>query len=109
MNVTIKAVIEGLKYPEINMGIDQKIREAIILGDSRTLEKTKRECFMYQTLATRAYGVVSGIMKRVSSSMESDVRLFTEQDLQDLNETLNEIGDVCEWYSHRVSLIISYL
>lgn len=109
MNATIKAVIEGLKYPKANPGIDQKIREAIILGDSRTLEKTKEECFMSQTLTTRAYGVVSGIIKRVDSSMRSDVKLFTEQDLQDLVKTLNEIGDVCEWYSHRVSLIISYL
>ena len=47
MNATIKAVIEGLKYPKVNPGIDQKIREAIILGDSRTLEKTKKECFMH--------------------------------------------------------------
>lgn len=109
MNATIKAMIEGLKYPEANPGIDQLIREAIVLGDSRTLEKCKEKCFMYQTLATRAYGVVSGAMKRVSDSMESEVKLFTEQDLRDLNEALAKTGNACEWYRHRVSLITSYL
>lgn len=109
MNATIRAMIEGLNYPKINKGIDQLIKEAIILGDSRTLEKTKEKCFMCQTLATRAYGVVSGAMKRVSDSMESEVKLFAEEDLRDLNEALTEIVDTCEWYGHRVSLIISYL
>lgn len=109
MNTTIKAMIEGLNCPEINTGIDQKIREAVVLGDSRTFEKTKEQCILCQTAATRAYGVVSDAMKRVNAAMESEVSLFTEEDLRDLNSALNRIESVCEWYAQRVALIGKYL